>query len=297
MRIAVLGHCQVHGYAFALRHLLPDAQVVAYELGVTRKEEKLPALAEALDGFDHVFTQPADAGFGPVATDALRPRLRNMHRLPFTVFAGYHPDIAYLSLKGQVWGSPVGAYHSALIAAAFSLGVPQADVPTLFNRLVFQALGHFEAFAVARDQLLQHYAECGLEMSAAVARWHARGPFMHTVNHPRAFVLADLMAATAARAGLLPADATPQEPSYDGLAADTIWPVYPELAAALGVPGSLLFKQHNRPVQPLGNSTLLNLREFVALSYEFYGRTPAEAFLEGDVGRARARLAERLGLG
>ena len=63
---------------------------------------------------------------------------------------------------------------------------------------------------------------------------------MHIVNHPKIEVLAQLAQLGAKQAGLSGALAPP-EGVPDRLARCQTWPVYPELARRLGVPGSLTF--------------------------------------------------------
>lgn len=293
MRIAVLGNCQTHGYAHALAHLLPDAEVESFEAAVARNHKCIPAVAEQLRGFDVVFSQDFGPEFGPLQTQALGASGPPLHRLPVIAFRGYQPDMAYLTLEGKVQGSPVGAYHSSIIAAAFSLGVAEADVPTLFNRLIYARLGYMTAFATARTLLLELLEGFGLDMAEDFEAWHARGPFMHTNNHPCGFVLADVARAAAIRAGLLPAGAPRVSPPHDQLAIDTIWPVYPEIADALGVPGGMLFKRITRHVQPQANSAYIGLPRLVRESYAIYRALPAAAFEEGLIGQVRRKLAEQ----
>ena len=295
MRIAVVGCCQAHGYAHALAHLLPEAEVEAVEAVVSRNHNKLEQAAALLRGFDLLFTQDFGAEFGPLATAALPALGPPVHRLPLLAFAGYHPDMVYLTSGGQVQGSPVGAYHSAIIAAAFSLGVPEADVPQLFNRLVYGRLGYLQGFGAARTLLLEMLAGYGLDLAAEFEAWHAEGPFMHGINHPRGLALADVMRAAAIRAGLLGAAAPRVRPPFDHLAADTIWPVYPEIAEALGIPGGMLFKRYSHPVGPLGNTLYLGLPRLLRESYAMYRALPEAAFREGAVGQARERLAAIVG--
>jgi hypothetical protein len=295
MRIAVLGCCQAHGYAHALAHLLPEAEVDAFEAVISRNQQKLEAAAEALRGFDVILTQEFGAEFGPLGTDALPALGPPVHRLPLVAFSGYHPDMVYLTLDGAVQGSPLGAYHSAIIAAAFSLGVAEEDVPQLFNRLVYGRLGYLEGFGAARTLLLEMLGRYGLDLSAEFEAWHARGPFMHSINHPRGIVLADIARAAAIRAGLLGAAAPRVLPPFDHLAADTIWPVYPEIAEVLGVPGGMLFKRFSRPIGPLGNALYIGLGRLVRESYGMYRALPEAAFREGAVGQMRERLAAVIG--
>ncbi|MFC7473866.1 WcbI family polysaccharide biosynthesis putative acetyltransferase [Dankookia sp. GCM10030260] len=295
MRIAVVGCCQAHGYAHALAHLLPEAEVEAVEAVISRNHDKLDRAAALLRGCDVLFTQDFGAEFGPLATAALPALGPPVHRLPLLAFAGYHPDMVYLTLAGQVQGSPLGAYHSAIIAAAYSLGVAEADVPQLFNRLVYARLGYLQGFAAARTLFLEFLAGYGLDLTAEFEAWHAEGPFMHGINHPRGPVLADVMRAAAIRAGLLGAAAPRVRPPFDHLAADTIWPVYPEIAEPLGLPGGMLFKRYSDPVGPLGNALYIGLPRLLRESYAMYRALPAAAFTEGAAGQVRTKLAVLLG--
>lgn len=295
MRIAVLGCCQAHGYAHALAHLMPEAEVEAVEAVVSRNHGRLEDAAALLRGCDILFTQDFGDEFGPLATAALPALGRPVHRLPLLAFAGYHPDMVYLTAGGQVQGSPLGAYHSAIIAAAFSLGLAEAEVPQLFNRLVYGRLGYLDAFGAARSLLLESLAGHGLDLAAAFEAWHAEGPFMHGINHPRGLVLADVMRAAAIRAGLLGAAAPLVRPPFDHLAADTIWPVYPEIAESLGIAGGMLFKRYSQPVGPLGNAPYIGLPRLLRESYAMYRALPEAAFREGAIGAVREKLAAIIG--
>jgi hypothetical protein len=294
MRIAVLGGCQAHGYAHALMQLLPEAEVESFEAVVVRHHNQAEAVAAALAGYDLVFTQDLDPGFGPLGTAALQAALPRVQRIPLLAFGGYQPDLVYLMKDGQFFSSPLGVYHSAIIAAAFSLGVDEADVAQLFNRMVYQRLGYFEAFGKARALLLPMLATYGLEMAAEFDRWHARGCFMHTINHPKAFALAGLAHAATVQAGLVPATTPVAEPVFDHLANDTIWPVYPELAEALGVAGSLRFKRIGRGIEPGANSHVIGLPRLIRESYAMYPGIPEAAFQSGEAGVVRQALAALL---
>jgi hypothetical protein len=295
MRIAILGGCQAHGYAHALMQLLPEAEVDSFEAVVVRHHNQVEAVGAALAGYDWVFTQDLDPSFGPLGTAALQAARPRVQRIPLLAFGGYQPDLVYLSLDGQFFSSPLGAYHSAIIAAAFSLGVAEADVPQLFNRMVYQRLGYFEAFGKARTLLLQHMlAGYGLDLTVAFDRWNARGCFMHTVNHPKAFPLADLAHAAAVQSRLVPPTTPVAQPAFDHLANDTIWPVYPELAEALGVPGSLCFKRVGGAIGPGANSHVIGLPRLIRESYTLYPGIPEAAFHAGEAGALRQALAALL---
>jgi hypothetical protein len=63
-------------------------------------------------------------------------------------------------------------------------------------------------------------------------------PFMHTINHPKATMLGVIARLLAVKAGLVPKSTSPPELVHDALSAQAIWPVYPAIAARLGMRGS-----------------------------------------------------------
>jgi hypothetical protein len=151
MRIAVFGICQAHGFAHALAHMLPEAEVQSFEAAIVRNQGQIATVADLLAGFDVVFTQRFTAGeMEQLATPALRARCRRLALLPRITFPGYHPDMIYLAHEGRQYASPVRAYHSAIAAAGFALGLDEAATLGLFNRFVYGRLGYFEEFARAR---------------------------------------------------------------------------------------------------------------------------------------------------
>ena len=62
MRIAVFGICQAHGFAHALAHMLPEAEVQSFEAAIVRNQGQIATVADLLAGFDVVFTQRFTAG-------------------------------------------------------------------------------------------------------------------------------------------------------------------------------------------------------------------------------------------
>ena len=296
MRIAVVGCCQAHGYAQALAHLLPEAGGGSVEAVVSRNHDKLEEAAALLRGCDMLFTQDFGAEFGPLATAALPALGRPVHRLPLLAFAGYHPDMVYLTSGGQVQGSPLGAYHSAIIAAGLLARRGGArDVPQLFNRLVYGRLGYLQGFGAARTLLLELLAGYGLDLVAEFAAWHAEAP--------------SCMASTTRAAWRWPMSCGRRR-SAPGCWArrrhgcgrpSTTWRrtpsgrSIPEIAEALGIPGGMLFKRYSHPIGPLGNALYIGLPRLLRESYAMYRALPAAAFREGAVGLVRERLAAILG--
>ena len=187
---------------------------------------------------DHVFASPqAQERLGEHALAT------KVTIVPPVYFEGYHPDLIYLSKDGEKFKGPLGDYHSAIVFAAFRQGLGVDDAVRRFTAPTYQAAGYFDAWRPARLRLLSTFASAGLAIEDRFYAWCRSGPFMHTVNHPRISVLFDVAAAALRKNGL-PVEAPVEIP--DNLLRDTLFPVYPEIGAELGIAGSYRFRQ---PVQ------------------------------------------------
>ena len=253
MSILVVSNCQAFGLANCIQNLTGEpAQAVPLTTfnGATDEE---------LDRFDaehdHVFASPQ-------AEERLRehPLATKVTVVPPVYFEGYHPDLIYLSRDGEKFKGPLGDYHSAIAFAAFRHGLDVDDAVRLFAAPIYQSAGYFDAWLPARLRLLSTFASAGLAIEDRFYAWCRSRPFMHTVNHPRISVLFDVAAAALRKNGL-PVEAPVEIP--DNLLKDTLFPVYPEIGAELGIAGSYRFRQP-------ATSRTIGLREFVSASFAAY---------------------------
>lgn len=255
MKIYVAGNCQ----SFVLASLLEAATGIPAEL-LTRHRET-PLEPERI-----IFAQPQCRNW--LGEDA--------HWYPRIAMAGFHPDI----VQGKQYGgaeSPLREYCSTLVLKAWCESIPVQAVPTLFNESVFERLGFFEFFEAATAQLLEEGRAAGFPLEEFLARWRAQGCFMHTDNHPKVGVMADIAHALLAKMDL---DWKPVENPVDIQARGCGWPVYPEIAARLGIAGSYAFRMHTND-----GGRILDLKEFVEQSYEMFAeqrmpRVPASERLK-----------------
>jgi hypothetical protein len=275
-----MGNCQAEGIARSLRLLLPRArvQLVPFD-GLGRRYGSLDRLKAHLAPFDHVFTQFFPEGFvdgGNVhVLGAQDPRIR---LYPTILFPGYQPDMVLVGDVGalsasRLIASPVGPYHSAIVLCAYLEGLGPEDTAGLFRDSLYTRLGFYEAWNVAAAELLGSARDIAFPLEAELARWSRRGCFMHVLNHPKLFVLADLARRLATEAGLEPIPARVEDYLPDELAADVVWPLYPDLAARYGLTGAMLFKDRARRSDP----KLYDLPGFIAASFAIYRRHAPEA--------------------
>lgn len=291
MRISVLGNCQVCAIGGALRFLLPAAEVHAF-WHAAASDEDTQRIRQTLIESDYVFSHNLSETAGILSTAALRQTMEQLVLIPGIYFTGFHPDSIWFSYNGKNVSSPVGMLHSAIIAAAYSLKFPADRVAKLFNAFTFRRLGYYDEFGKAQTFLSKVFKEHDFELMDVWDCWMAGDPFMLTPFHPRTDVLVSVAKYAARRVGILQANAETPVMPFDYLSHAAIFPVYPELAAALDMAGSYLFKRPGTQAQMRGDTLLLNLEEMIAESYELYSRYPADALNHAGVQRVASILSE-----
>lgn len=294
MRVTVFGTCQVFGIADALSYLLPSAKVFAIPAyAVATWPMEATKILECLSESDYVFAQPLHKTQGILSGDALREAVPKAVMIPVITFTGFHPDCIHIhTTSGKAVRSPMGPNNSQIIAAAYSMGLPSGRVSTLFNAFIYRKLGYYEEFEKARSYLHKHMEEYGLDLASVWGTWIKPGAFMNTANHPTHTVLASIARVFAERAGLVAPSATATAVPADWLGTThPVWPVYPELARAIDVPGSYVFK-YRMPPNRKGARPYIGLNEFIAMSYAEYERHPVEVFQSRPIKRVAEILAD-----
>lgn len=248
-------NCQVLGLANCLNLSCDEIEVEHYD--PTSFRAKSSALLERVGDFDRILVAPhleAElAGHVQACPDTWV--------VPTITFDAYHPDMCYLMDSGKVLKGPMGDYHSSIAYAAFCNGFSAQEARLLYRESVFADLGYFDRWDRARSTLLDAFRQRGFPLDARQVEWSRNEPFMYSVNHPRIHCVRDVARSILERAGLEATytDALP----HDNLANGPIFPVYPEIASALSVSGSYLFKRG-------GHYAFLRLPEFIDASFELY---------------------------
>lgn len=226
-------------------------------------ERRFEEFRDKLDGYDRIVTAPHFVANSCVDFSTVAP----VSQLPLTAFEAYHPDLCYIFVDGQVLRGPMFDYHSKIITAAYRRGVPQHQVRALFNGRNFEKFGFFGIWEASKQQYLDSFAASGVDLSDCFAGWSREGVFMHSVNHPAIRVVNDIARKLVAIDGLdcVKSDFLP----HDNLKNAPVFPVYDEIAEALSVRGSYLFKVHN-------HYRFLDLDEFIAGSYDALSKHPPE---------------------
>ena len=245
-RIAIVGNCQSFNMAYAIQLLCPAALVDHFPL-IPRSHVPLRIFARTLATYDFVFSHDFPAGFIPSGGfKELRDLLNKTTLLPQINFAAFHPDSVYVgdSAEGHapIFG-PLGPYRSALAVFAFRKGLSLQEANALFNHNVFESLGYYGFWNDASAELIQSCKrDCDMDLSAELIKWARRVAFMHTVNHPKPFVLVDVAKKLLAKIGLLVPDLDYENYMIDDFLRYPTFPIYPPIGAYYGCAGSYTFK-------------------------------------------------------
>lgn len=259
MKIAISGNCTAPLVGRLLAVMCPDHEIhfLGFDTGGEQAE------------YDIVFRQPM-----PEHPATSRPAAANEILFPRVAFGAFHPDLVYVgNAQGAVVESPLTHYHSSLALYGWRKGMTVEQTALLYCEEVYERLAFFKQWPVWERSLLEEGRACGFPLEAFLEAWRRRGRFMYSVNHPVIFVLADLARELARLAHLTVSVDNPEDYMSDILADGPVWPVYPEVGARFGIPGSYAFKVaqgiHTMPV-------VLDLAQFIAGSFERYARFEAD---------------------
>ena len=270
LKLAVLGNCQAYAMARCLRVLNPAARISAVSWAELRTEAQIERMYASLGEFDAVLAQPVNVPRLERLGPKVLIRRARCFFFPGVNFTGFQPDA--VRAFGDGVRSLIGEWHSALIMAAWRMGLPEARAEELFNAYIYGAIGYFDEYPKAAQFLHEGAARIGWDLSAELATWPA--PFVHMPNHPRVEVMMDLARAACALLGL-EADAEAPPPS-DPFAVFGAWPIYPEIGKRLGLKGEMTF------VSPTESGRAFALDEAIAWYYAAYAKTPPEGLAAVD---------------
>lgn len=278
-KILVIGICQGAAVAQAMTLLLPEADlsfVSAFE-AASRYPRMADLIAESRR-HDVTFSNtylPAFKGGGTLETLRAETRLVVM---PTIVFAAFHPDQVRVGLvdrpeSGGLLG-PMGHAHSALALFGYREGLGVDATLRLFDGEVYRALGYLDMWNASVEALRALGREAGYDFDADLVRWSRRGCFMHSDNHPKMYVAADLARGLLDKAGIAYGECDLDSYLADTLIGGGTWPVYPEIARHYGVPGNGSFLKIETP--RTGPARTMTRRQFVEASFARYRTVPDE---------------------
>lgn len=279
-RILVIGVCQGAAIARAMRFLVPEGEIRF--ISAFKAKRLFPRMNDLLieaNRYDHVFSNiylPSFKDGGDIET--LRAFRRTV-LIPTIVFSAFHPDLVNVGVQDvtQLTGfisGPMGHAHSGLALFGYRAGFTPEQTLRLYTEAVYRRLGYFEGWEASVAHLRFLGRQAGYDLDTLLVRWARRGCFMHANNHIKMYVAADLARGLLDKAGVTHGACDLDAYLPDDLGGFGCWPVYPEIAAFYGVPGSELFLKAQTP--RTGPAHTMTLPTFIARSYVAYARHPLE---------------------
>jgi hypothetical protein len=277
----VLGNCQTGSIANCIQALTagPPPEYRALD------HESLRRAAAGIDDLSPFFEKRKRVFVQPLIWEALAPRYAKFHErvalFPSIAFMAYHPDLTAIPLSGSGLAfveGPCGVCNSSIIFLGWKAGLNPAQAEALFCQETFERLGYFDWWPSSFAALVEEGKRAGLPLEDAILRWRGQESFMYCHLHPKVFAMADMTEALLRREGIPVLSGKPGRFLLDQLVAGPVWPVYPELARALGCEGSYLFKAGDPSFMPNQPIRAWNLRAFIEGSYQAYSRHAPEYF-------------------
>lgn len=269
LKFAVLGNCQMGHVTRCLQALTggewPTNEWINFEIVVEMADGRRD-LSAYFDRHDKIFMQPW-------IWKGLERRYQHMrHKVvlyPAIEFLAYHPDLVYIAdgAPHKLLAGPGGHYNSSIALLAWKAGLSVADAIKLYRRDVYRRLGFFDFWESSCADLRAEGQAAGLPLDSLMQRWIERGCFMHSVNHPKLFVIADVITQLLERLEIRTLPGDPMRYVRDYLADSIVWPVYPEIGEGLGIAGGYDFKLSAPGIQPDCPVHSLGLDKFVELSF------------------------------
>jgi hypothetical protein len=273
-KFLIIGNCQAVSIATLINAMSSCSSAVAIELtaqnteGLQTGNLEINILAAECD---YIILQHLDSDLFTTRLIELYPCIESKLRyVPGISYTSFHPDMGYVKKNnGTHLGGPMGEYHSMIAFWCWQQGLSKEQAVSLYHPDIYKFLGYYDHGASSDQFLVTRGNQMAFTMEGMLARWKSKGCFMHSLNHPKLSVLADV-----ARQILLDENVsfTPSIETYliDHLADHPCWPVYPEIARLHNLEGSLLFKQ----AKHLGTSQrpvpTLSLTQFVSQSFDHY---------------------------
>lgn len=277
-KILLLGNCQVRPLARLMQAMLGDAEATAIEL--------LPETLRCLDERDKDLSQlihESELIFVHLHGEAMRtleikyPQdFGKVRRVPRISYSGFHPDIDYVEdskLKHIV--GPLGSYQSSIAFFGWKNSLSIEETLRLFREDVYESLGYFEYGRASMELLLSERELTGIRLESMVDRWSKRGCWMHSMNHPKLFTLADL-ARTLLEREILETIPGVEEFVDDEMSLEAVWPMYPEVARRFGLTGHYLFKRPADANMRGMAIPLMSLEQFIAESFAAFSKYPKD---------------------
>lgn len=267
-KILIIGNCIGPNLG---RTLAAMADASIYAIDILRTAATPLAISPFIDDADYVLAPNLGEEFGLLAGKALRDRLGD--RLAFytlTFFAGVHPDVTYLGVRGKRFHSPLGDYYSRIVVRSFVRNQSSNDCRRLFLDSSLAEGDYRRAYAESVEEYLRREGDSDIRISDWLFKEIRQQPLLYTVNHPTTAVLTEIARNACLWFGLGWVLPVPVLTSND-LSRDIIWPVHRVVAMQVGL-------EYSTQDVFWVNRYVMDLDEFIWRSYRLYANQDRQEF-------------------
>ena len=284
-RAVVISNCQAqplkHTLSLLCKGLLFE-NLSVHLLGPDREREIAEFVSRARAQYDIIVSVGLSDDWGPLAVDRIRETFagKAVTLISNLYYTGLHPDIVYIGGMSQRLPGPLGDYHSRVALTGFLRGYPVEAIRQMYTASIYERLGFFQAHARSIAELGSREEQHDVAAVPLIEAMVRDRPLFMSVNHPTSHLIwaygQKIAAYLADRHGVqLSHWAGGPDQMVNHLGNASVFPVYPEIGAYLGVtyPTSYSFKPdtfHDTPVMPL------DLNEFIEAEMAAFRSIPFE---------------------
>lgn len=190
--------------------------------------------------------------------------------IPLIEYAGLQPDLCSLTdvRNGTAIIGPMGEYQSLILAAAFFAGLDVDSAVNAFNSDTYARFGYPQSIELSKSRFLSQESSTGYPLQKMFENWDRSGKWMRTNNHPKKFVITDLVRFALEREGIKPMPDF-DEFVIDDLAGNADWPQYGSNESNTpGKHSSDLYFKRPKAFTPTANAAeFLALKEYAQMFY------------------------------
>lgn len=260
LRITLVGNCQMFTVANCLAAMLPDVKV--HYASPTPIKYGHKTVAESVGKPDILLIQDVVKG---LMREEIISRGSQIVRLPKLEFGGFHPDLVHAYHDGSHVHSLGMSENSAIVLYCWINGLTVDETVALFRADVFKAMGYLDSWD--RHVRLFNSRETDIDLSHLLRKDRC---FMLSLSHPKLEFCAGVARAVCQHAGFVPVINQVENVLVDPYVGQAVMPVYPEVGAALGIPGEYAFKVGPELVRPNEVVGIYSLRDFVEAAFAGY---------------------------
>lgn len=258
MKILLVSNCNTEGLKNSLLFHAPQLNLDAVDINQFKKDNTPETSTlnkyDTIIGITDTFLHIKKIGSSHNADEITLP--------PFT-FSAFHPDICYVMSNGKIIQSKMHDYHSIIMLAAFLSDIPKEKIHSLFNKEVYDKLGYFSLWDSSMEYLKNSYSFLNIDIDEWIQKRSGYyGSFMHTMNHPKIYMLSDLAQSLLDYLEIKHHKSS-EPPIPDNLVIGPSWPIYSEIALQYGFTGHYRFR-------PFADYRSFGLKSYIEDSINHY---------------------------